>query len=401
MGFLDNIFKDEKKKPNPLGNMFAGQKKFQGAGQSLGGSKPGTVISIILPEAGPLGVRVEKRSNSEKTAIVHEVVAGGQAEKAGMLRGDVLCFAGSNGQEEIMYDMFLDLARSNQRPIELEVRRISTSLEKKKAPSATSGAGKSADAEARRKAVIAAAEAREKAHKIRSKPMKQVTKSTLAKQQQLLEQQQLEQQLDPSSQEPKSEESRLAAEAAKHKEAQVAAQLGYNPYEISRSTAGQARTATTAVQHGTIKADSAGDHLPTSSDGQHLPSVAPPRDAAIPADDEEELPLEFQHARATMASTTDPTALSSSLNIIKKLLTNATTKGQKPGEDAAKFRKVRLANAKIKAAIVDVEGAVELMLACGFTLQEQDGESVLLYPADTPGPEWLPTALKQLEASSI
>ena len=117
MGFLDNIFKDDKKKPpNPLGNMF-GQKKFQGAGQSLGGSKPGTVISIVLPEPGPLGVRVEKRSNSEKTAIVHEVVPGGQAEKAGMKRGDVLCFAGSNGQEEIMYDMFLDLAKSDQRPI--------------------------------------------------------------------------------------------------------------------------------------------------------------------------------------------------------------------------------------------------------------------------------------------
>lgn len=97
--------------------MFAGQKKFAGGGQALGGSKPGTVIPISLPEPGPLGVRVEKRSNSEKTAIVHEVVAGGQAERAGMLRGDALCFAGSNGQEEIMYDMFLDLAKSNQRPI--------------------------------------------------------------------------------------------------------------------------------------------------------------------------------------------------------------------------------------------------------------------------------------------
>lgn len=114
MGFLDNIFKDDKKKP--LGNVF-GQKKFSGAGQSLGGAKPGTVIPIVLPEAGPLGVRVEKRSNSEKTAIVHEVVPGGQAEKAGMIRGDILCFAGSNGQDEIMYDMFLDMAKSNQRPI--------------------------------------------------------------------------------------------------------------------------------------------------------------------------------------------------------------------------------------------------------------------------------------------
>ncbi|CAJ1968187.1 unnamed protein product [Cylindrotheca closterium] len=395
MGFLDNIFKDDKKKPNPLGNMFGGQKKFHGGGQALGGSQPGTVHSISLPEPGPLGVRVEKRSNSEKTAIVHEIVPGGQAEKAGMLRGDILCFAGSNGQEEIMYDMFLDMARSDQRPIELEVRRISTSLEKKQAAARSSGAGKSADAEARRKAVIAAAEAREKAHKIKSKPMKQVTKSTLAKQQQILEQQQLEQQLNPSSQEPKSEASRLAAEAAKQNEAQVAAQLGYNPYEISRSTAGQARNATTAVQHGTMNAGTAGDHLP---------SVAPPRDATTAAaddDNDEELPLEFQQAKATMVSATaDQAVLSSSLNIMKKLLINATTKGQKPGEDSAKFRKVRLANPKIKAALVDVEGAVELMMVCGFTLQEQEGESVLLYPADTSGPDWLSAALKQLDQGS-
>jgi hypothetical protein len=280
-------------------------------------------------------------------------------------------------------------------PTELEVRRISTSLENKQAPggATSSGAGKSADAEARRKAVIAAAEAREKAHKIKSKPMKQVTKSTLAKQQQQLEQQQLEQQLNPSSQEPKSEASRLAAEAAKHQEAQVAAQLGYNPYEISRSTAGQARNATTAVQHGTMNANAAGDHLPT---------VARPRDATSAADDdEEELPLEFQQAKATMVSSVDDqAALSSSFTIMKKLLTNATTKGQTPGEDAAKFRKVRLANPKIKAAIVDVEGAVELMMVCGFTLQEQDGESVLLYPADTAGPDWLPAALKHLDEAS-
>jgi len=407
MGFLDSIFKDDKKKSNPgnpLGNMFGGQKTFQGAGQSLGGSKPGTVIAIVLPDAGPLGVRVEKRSNSEKTAIVHEVVPGGQAEMAGMQRGDILCFAGSNGQEEIMYDIFLDLAKSDQRPIELEVRRISTSLDKKMAAAPTgSNVGKSADAEARRKAVIAAAEAREKAHKKKSKPIKQVTKTTLAKQQALEQQRQLRQQ--SSSQEPRSEESRFAAEMAKHQEAQVAAQLGYNPYEMSRATAGQARTATNAVQHGSMNSNPAGDH--------HLSSVAPPKDAAAALeadgddddddDDDDELPFEFQQAKATMVSSTnDKAALSSSCNIIKKLLVNATTKGQTPDEDAAKFRKVRLANAKIQAAIVNAEGAVELLLACGFWLEEQDGESVLLYPANTPGgPEWLPAALKRLEALRI
>merc|ERR1712232_1091771 len=138
-----------------------------------------------------------------------------------------------------------------------------------------------------------------------------------------------------------------------------------------------------------MTAESAGDQLPSD---HNLPSVAPLRDAVAAVDDGEHelLPLEFQQARATMISSTSTDAVKSSLNIIKKLLTNATTKGQKPGEDAAKFRKVRLANPKIKAAIVDVEGAVECMLACGFILEEQDGESVLVYPADTPGPDWLP-----------
>ena len=45
------------------------------------------------------------------------VVEGSQAEAAGLKRGDIVCFAGSNGQEEIMYDMFLQLAKSNQRPL--------------------------------------------------------------------------------------------------------------------------------------------------------------------------------------------------------------------------------------------------------------------------------------------
>mmetsp|Transcript_75165 Transcript_75165/g.178634 ORF Transcript_75165/g.178634 Transcript_75165/m.178634 type:complete len:636 (+) Transcript_75165:175-2082(+) len=38
----------------------------------------------------------------------------------------------------------------------------------------------------------------------------------------------------------------------------------------------------------------------------------------------------------------------------------------------AKFRSVRLSNAKIKAAIVDVQEAMQLMLACGFAQQEDN-----------------------------
>jgi hypothetical protein len=67
MGFLDNLFKDDKKKntnknstsgiANPFANL-GGPRTFHGQGQSLGGSKPGRVITITLPNEGPLGVRV-------------------------------------------------------------------------------------------------------------------------------------------------------------------------------------------------------------------------------------------------------------------------------------------------------------------------------------------------------
>jgi hypothetical protein len=143
MGFLDNIFggdedKDDKSKnkknsssnnnnnnkanplvkalsnmTNPLGN----KKSFQGQGQSLGGNKPGQVIAITLEHPGPLGLKVEKKSNSTASAIVNDVVVGSQAEAVGIKRGDILCYAGSNGQEEIMYDMFLELVQSQQRPL--------------------------------------------------------------------------------------------------------------------------------------------------------------------------------------------------------------------------------------------------------------------------------------------
>jgi hypothetical protein len=273
----------------------------------------------------------------------------------------------------------------------LEIRRISTSLDKDQPTSTPQPSNsQSADAEARRKAVIAAAEAREKAHKKKSRPIKPITKTTLARQQQ-----RQQESLPESSKEPLSEASKQAAQAAKQSEAQVAAQLGYNPYEMSRATAGQARNATTAVHHGSLSSSQS----QSGSGGDHLPAVAPPRQPTTVLEAHEEEPsVEFQEAHAAVRSANNGEDAKSSLTIMTKLLTNATTKGQTPGEDAVKFRKVRLANAKIKAAIVDVEGAIELMLACGFSLEEQEGESVLIYPADFPGPDWLPVALKQMEA---
>lgn len=134
MGFLDNVFGgggDDKKgkkggdNNNPLANALSNLAKggknhptsFQGQGQFLGGTKPGKVFAVTFSNPGPLGVHVEKKSNTNAGAIVNGVVPGSQAEAAGVQRGDILCFAGSNGQEEIMYDMFLELAQGGQRPL--------------------------------------------------------------------------------------------------------------------------------------------------------------------------------------------------------------------------------------------------------------------------------------------
>ena len=402
MGFFDDLFggsddkKNKKSGPqNPFANFGKKQGGFQGSGQSLGGSKPGDIIQIVLPSPGPLGIRVEKKTNSSASTIVNEVVVGSQAEAAGLERGDVLCFANTNGQDEIPYDMFLKLAKAEERPIYLEARRFhgpKTSSSADAGGRSGSSVSRSADAEARRKAMVAAAEARDKAHKAKSKPLKHVTKTTLKMQQQNQEQN------GPSGSEasdvPLSEASRIAAARAKDDEAQLTAQLGYNPFEAAKSTAGQARNATTTVQHGSISSSSARDHLPT---------VASPQDPTSPADDDEEVDVasEFEEALTILASTPDQAAAKNSLTIIRKLIVNATTKGQQEGEEGAKFRKVRLANAKIKAAIVDVSGAIDVMLAIGFSLEEtEDGESCLLFPSDYGGPEWLPAALKKLEAAS-
>lgn len=142
MGFFDDVFnndKDKKKKKsnsttgggggNPLANLgksiqknfnqVTGQSNnFGGQGQSLGGSKPGIVIEIILSNPGPVGIRVEKSTaTASLSAIVNHVIPQSQADKAGLKRGDVICFAGSNGQQEMQYDMFLQIAKSTQRPI--------------------------------------------------------------------------------------------------------------------------------------------------------------------------------------------------------------------------------------------------------------------------------------------
>ena len=76
MGFLDNLLGDGKNKSDKgkpsigIPNPFARQQSFQGQGQSLGGSKPGIVIPISLPQPGPLGVRVSTNEESVDDAWI-------------------------------------------------------------------------------------------------------------------------------------------------------------------------------------------------------------------------------------------------------------------------------------------------------------------------------------------
>jgi hypothetical protein len=109
---------------------------------------------------------------------------------------------------------------------------------------------------------------------------------------------------------------------------------------------------------------------------------------------------EFDEALATVIRTSkDLAKTASSLSVMRKVIVNATTKGQAADEEAAKYRRVRLSNARIKAAITDVQGAMDLMQSTGFVLEEfvDDGETYLVYPKAAEPKPWLPQALKQME----
>ena len=258
--------------------------------------------------------------------------------------------------------------------------------------------------------MIAAAEAREKKHKQLTKTTKYVTKSTLLRQQQLKEDrhQYIQQQQQANAAEPMTEATRRAAQDAKRAEAHNIAQLGYNPYEAIKKTSGQARSATTVTQHGALAAPGSSDTTDShfAAPGRVRPPSAATTTTASHHDvtfrDDPRHPYdEFQEALATIVSSVDKEAARAGLKISKKLLTNATTKGQQPVADAEKFRRVRLANPKIKAAIVDVPGNLPLMLSVGFALVSDDAnpdESLLVFPPACTGPTWLvPFGVKDIE----
>lgn len=264
-------------------------------------------------------------------------------------------------------------------------------------------------------AVIAAAEAREKAHKAKTKPPAKGDKklppilSAAEKRQEELER---ERDAQLKLQEaPRSEAAKQAMEAAKRNEAALANQLGYNPYEANKSTAGQARNATTIIKMGALgeSGASGGDGGGHASHQRRVPTVAPPADTAGSNDTDNEdnknalITSEFQDfddAYTTVIANNEHEAVVTAFGIIRKLVKNATTKGQSAGigeAEAAKFRRVRLSNPKIKVAVLDVHGAFDLMMSFGFQLTEDGEETYLAFPLGSKGPDFLLAAIRQME----
>ena len=339
------------------------------------------------------------------------VVEGSQAEEAGLQRGDILCFQGSEGKSEIFYDDFLQMARSSQRPLVFDVRRIESATAATSNNNNNMDRTTSADAYARRQAVIAAAEARDKANKEKwSKPVgRKPGEKELSEEEKRKKEIEMERDAQLRQQEaPRSEEARKAMEAAKKSEAQWASQLGYNPYETNKVSAGKARNATVTSQHGSVGSGGDADANSSSGQQQNIPEIRQPSDPVQAADDSDpnsdailfSQSPEFEDAYTTMVTTNSHDNVVSSFGIMRKLVSNATTKGQNTedgDEAAAKFRRVRLSNPKIKAAIVDVNGGLDLMMSFGFQLIEEDGESFLTYPLGDSGPKILSAALRQME----
>ncbi|CAD7944298.1 unnamed protein product [Amoebophrya sp. A25] len=70
-------------------------------------------------------------------------------------------------------------------------------------------------------------------------------------------------------------------------------------------------------------------------------------------------------------------ATAATLDVLETLLKNIA---QNPKE--GKFRRIKLANKKISAAITSVTPALEALLAVGFEVEEAEGELFLVLPAD-------------------
>ncbi|KAL7444072.1 hypothetical protein ACHAXH_009918 [Discostella pseudostelligera] len=247
------------------------------------------------------------------------------------------------------------------------------------------------DAQARKQAVIAAAEAREAKHKATQKPIPKMEKRIDDKE--LKNQQMYDHDVIAS------EETRRAVAAVKQAEMEDAKKFGYNPYEAKAMTSGQARTATVAMVKGEINAENAPSKIVGSGETPSPGRIIKPKD---PTDKKSEPSPEFEHAFSILVtSNSDHAAVLKSLSTMRTLIKNATTKGQQGKEEtSSKYRRVRLSNAKIKETITDMQGALELMMSVGFVLSEndEDGETYLVYPPGEKEACWLSSALEMIES---
>mmetsp|Transcript_1072 Transcript_1072/g.1917 ORF Transcript_1072/g.1917 Transcript_1072/m.1917 type:complete len:462 (+) Transcript_1072:125-1510(+) len=453
-GFFEKL---QNKQPKASSN-------HRGGGKALGGNKAGIVLPITLVSPGPLGIMIE--NTNESSAIVAKVTPGSAAESAGLQRGDIFCFSGTQGKEEIPYRMFLDMIRSNTRPIVVDVRRITvSSLSSRNSSQHSSSVSASsastftststsvmrADAEARRQAVIAAAEARDKQHKDSKKPIRKglgAAVSELTKEQREKIQMQREKlaeiNAETMAKEPLSEEAKKAVQDAKRIEAMHAAELGYNPYETMKGTGKQASSVVTTIQHGSLKShpsdnddngggDAAEEYNKKKKQQQQRQQQQRQQQQHSNHGMMESIDPTFDEAFAVLVSNTTGSssskdeqpinAVKKSLRVMRKLIQNATVPGQSDDK-----KRVRLSNPNphIEAAIHNVNGALDLMMSVGFVIMEevvveeeeeedskkmQDAggssqslethpsstETYLIYPAENVVPDWLSKALKQME----
>lgn len=201
--------------PNPL------KPKFRGGGTALGGARPGELVQVTFPAAGPLGCSIEK--DHAGSAVVSSVAPGSQAAAAGLLRGDVVCWGGCGG-EEAGFEEFMEVVRGGERPLCVEVKRLSTV--------AAPAAGGSAAADARKAAMVAAATRREEEMNKKRAPRSAARRAID------LDNNTKTYDHAATSAAPQTEETRRAVAAVKLGERKLAAELGYNPFEAVKSGAG-------------------------------------------------------------------------------------------------------------------------------------------------------------------
>lgn len=380
-----------------------GNNNYRGGGQSLGGVKAGKLIpDIWIVEPGSIGVKLE--NTSQNHAIVASVTPGGVAEAIGLQRGDVICHPGTGGDKEVNYSEFLKMVKSNSRPLQFDVRRMATLPE-------SSNKNLRADDSARRQAVIAAAEERNNKHKARTRPIpkkkggKAVAELTPEemKRIELQKEENMKRNAINMTEKPLSEETERAVQAAKNDEISHVNQLGYNPYETRKVTAGQASTASIAMTHGSVNAGETPSNNTRSnarSTQAVIPPVQAPAEAMISADENELLQIDpvFDNAFSELITANPKEKISKSLRIMKKLISNATSA---PADDPK--RKVRISdpNNLIQSSIIGMTGAIELMLSVGFAMtDDEDGKMFLHYNEGLGSGNdvtWLKNALEKME----